>query len=61
MGTDKIGIVPEGVLPRYCEGRFPGERIIDFMNLGSEHEEKLAGYIKWQPLPGIQLREDEKE
>ena len=61
MGTDKIGIVPEGVLPRYCEGRFPGERIIDFMNLGSEDEEKLAGYIKWQPLPGIQLREDEKE
>lgn len=61
MGTDKIGIVPEGVLPRYCDERFPGETIIDFMNLGSEDEEKLAGYIKWQPLPEIQLRKGEKE
>jgi len=61
VGTDKIGIVPEGVFPRYCEGRFPEERIIDFMNLGKEDEEKLAEYIKWQPLPEIRLGEDEKE
>lgn len=32
-GTDYIGIVPEGVIPRYCASLFPGEKILDFMNL----------------------------
>ena len=37
-GEDVIGIVPEGVFPRYCEGWFPGEKVIGFMNLGWEDE-----------------------
>lgn len=29
---EKIGIVPEGVFPSYCESLFPGKNIIDYMN-----------------------------
>lgn len=32
-GKDYIGIVPEGIIPCYCSSMFPGEKIIDFMNL----------------------------
>lgn len=40
-GIDYIGIVPETVYPRYCHGYFPNEdRIIDFINLGTEKEMK---------------------
>ena len=38
LGHDVIGIVPEGVFPRYCESWFPGERVTDFMNLSYEAE-----------------------
>ena len=34
--TEKIGIVPEGVWPVYCEARFPDEHIISFRNLPDE-------------------------
>ena len=30
-GTEKMGIVPEGVYPIYCRSMFPGEKIIDFI------------------------------
>ena len=33
IGNEKIGIVPQGILPVYCEDLFHGERIISFMNL----------------------------
>ena len=51
-GTDRIGIVPENIFPRYCESWFPGERIIDFMNLPCEKDvrEKLVSFVSWQPL-----------
>lgn len=50
--TDKIGIVPQGRITRYCEGDFPGEKIIDFINLPYEKEkaEKIAERACWQPI-----------
>ena len=38
---EKIGIVPEGVMPAYCHSYFPNEHIIDFMNLPDENREEL--------------------
>lgn len=58
-GTEKIGIVPDGVIPSYCHSWFPGEDIIAFMNLPYEKEdrEKMLPYCVWQELEEIQLAE----
>lgn len=55
--TEKIGIVPQGITPRYCHGMFPGEDIISFMNLPYETEdmEKMLPYCVWQELETIEL------
>ena len=49
-GEAKIGIVPQGVLPCYCSDWFPGETILDFMNLDYDEPEKVAGKTVWQPI-----------
>lgn len=46
LGRDTVGIVPEGVFPRYCESWFPGENVTDFMNLDQEDEENEAFMLK---------------
>lgn len=56
LGTDKIGIVPDGVFPRYCETLFPGEKILDFMNLPFEKRDEVAAAAVWQPLDHVELR-----
>lgn len=56
-GNDYVGIVPEGVIPRYCSDMFHREKIIDFMNLDPEETEKLLPYIRWQPLNEARVRE----
>ena len=38
-GEERIGIVPESVIPVYCSLWFPNERIIDYMNLPYENRE----------------------
>ncbi len=53
--TERIGVVPEGVFPRYCGGYFPNEKIIDFMNLPYEERDKVAEKCIWQPLREIRL------
>lgn len=55
LGKDKIGIVPKGVFTRYCESYFPNEKILDFINLDEEDEEKLLEYIEWQEIPEVYL------
>lgn len=55
-GDEKIGIVPQGVLPVYCENLFPGERITSFMNLGHEKLDEIVQYCIWQPIPHIKLQ-----
>ena len=59
MGEEKIGIVPDGVFPAYCDSYFPGEEVIDFSNLPHETEdcEKLLPHCIWQPLTIIELNE----
>ena len=48
-GEENLGIVPRGVIPRYCEGRFPNEEIHSFMNI-YEDEEAIVPYVKWQKV-----------
>jgi hypothetical protein len=55
-GQDFIGIVPEYVFPRYCHSSFPKEdRIIDFMNLYHEHEQKIINKAHWYPIDHVEL------
>lgn len=58
--TEMIGIVPEGVIPRYCGHYFPHEKIISFMNLPFEESDKVAEKCIWQPLNEIRLLHDER-
>ena len=61
---EKIGIVPEGVIPAYCENRFPKEHIIDFINLPYEDWEKFLPFCTWyeeQQIKLMQGQEKEKE
>ena len=53
--TEKIGIVPTGVFPRYCEGYFPEETVIDFMNLPYEHRDEIIEKTGWHPIRNIEL------
>lgn len=53
--TEKIGIVPTGVFPRYCEGYFPEETVIDFMNLPYEHKDEIIAKTNWHPIRTIEL------
>jgi len=56
-GTDFIGIVPDTVVPVYCHGYFPNEdKIIDFMNLGTEKCNEIVNMAYWYPLHEIRLR-----
>lgn len=61
IGEEKMGIVPQGVPPVYCEGLFPDERIIAFVNLDVEDLEALSPYCTWQPVPKASLRNSEPE
>ena len=54
-GTEKIGVVPEGIYPIYCRSMFPGEKIIDFINLSEDRQDELLQYCEWQPLKEVQL------
>lgn len=54
---DLIGIVPSGVFPRYCHGRFPGEEVYTFMNLPYEKEAEIVKKVKWQPIGKVELAE----
>ena len=51
LGQDIIGIVPEHVIPVYCEQWFQGMKILDFMNLPYEDEPyvKMLEKIVWLP------------
>lgn len=53
--TEKIGIVPEGVIPRYCGHYFPYEKIISFINLPYEDRDRVIAKCVWQPLNEIRL------
>ncbi len=54
-GTERIGVVPEGVTPAYCESYFPGQHIIAFMNLLEEDRERFVPLCSWQPIDEVLL------
>lgn len=56
-GEEKIGVVPDGVIPAYRQSDFPGEDIIDFMNLPFEDGDLLVPYCVWKPEPEVRLAE----
>lgn len=55
LGTELVGIVPEGVTPAYCEHFFPGEHIISFMNLPAKDRERFLPFCTWQPIGEVTL------
>ena len=55
-GNEKIGIVPQGITPVYCESLFPEERIISFMNLNCEKFDEVVRHCIWQPTPKAKLQ-----
>ena len=55
LEKEKIGIVPDGVIPAYCESLFPNENIIDFMNLPFENRDELLPYCVWQKGKEVKL------
>lgn len=50
-----IGIVPDGVMPAYCESWFPNEHIIDYMNLPYDDREKFLPFCVWYDEELIKL------
>ena len=54
-GKDYIGIVPKGIIPRYCASLFPGENILDFMNLPYENREQVEKATFWYPLREVRI------
>lgn len=58
-GEDKIGIVPEGIFPRYCHSHFPNEDLLDFMNLPYENREQIAEKCNWYEIPEVTLLKDD--
>lgn len=55
-GADYIGIVPEGVIPRYCDSYLPGEKMLDFMNLPTKNTDAVIKAVIWYPLDEARLR-----
>lgn len=54
-GTDRIGIVPNGVFPRYCHSMFPKEDVIDFVNIYDDEMDSIKDYVTWYDIPEIHL------
>ena len=55
LGTEQIGVVPEGARPEAREGYFPGQGIIAFMNLPEEDREQFVRRCDWQPIAEASL------
>lgn len=57
LGRDRIGIVPEHVIPSYCEAWFPDMNILDFMNLPYKQDEyeQMLPKITWLEEPEQKL------
>ena len=55
QGTERVGIVPKGVIPAYCQSYFPGEQVESFMNLPAENRAQFAQATRWQRLEPLEL------
>ena len=54
-GTEKVGVVPQGIIPKYCNSYFPNEDIISFMNLPYENTDIVAEKCVWQDIRDVKL------
>lgn len=59
-GTEKVGVVPQGTIPKYRHSDFPNENIISFMNLPYEDTDKVASRCVWQELEEVRLLPEEE-
>jgi len=60
-GSERVGVVPEGVFPRYCSLWFPDDKgIIAYMNLPYEQREETTSHCIWQKLSQAELVSDTK-
>lgn len=55
LERDKFGIVPDDVMPVYCEGLFPEEEILDFIHLPVEKRDEVVKCCSWYPEPEVTL------
>lgn len=55
LGTELIGIVPDGIIPTYCGAHFK-ERVIDYMNLPYEDTDEFVKRISWYPIEEVRLK-----
>ena len=55
LERDKLGIVPDDVMPVYCEGLFPEERILDFIHLPAEKRDEVVRCCCWYPESEVTL------
>ena len=55
LEKEKIGIVPEGVIPQYCHHLFPNENFVSFMNMPHENTEKVIQYCIWQKIREVKI------
>ena len=53
--TELVGIVPDGIIPAYCQSMFPGEEVESFMNLPDEQRDEIAARAVWHPLEIAEL------
>ena len=60
QGKEKVGVVPQGVIPKYRHGDFPGEDIIVFMNLPYENTDAYAARCVWQEIDEVKLLDKEE-
>ena len=58
LETEKIGIVPDGIFPAYCDSMFEDDDIIDYMNLPFEETDKVAEKCVWYEIPDVELIEN---
>ena len=59
-GEEKVGVVPQGIIPKYRQMDFPNERVISFMNLPYDDEEKVAEKCVWQDIRDVHLLDEGK-
>ena len=58
-GNDYLGIVPEGIIPKYCHSYFPDEdNIHDFINPWYDKDivKAIEKYAEWYPVEIIEIK-----
>lgn len=61
LGLERVGIVPNEVMPFYCHSRFPGEDVDSFRHLNHENPDAEIALIEWQPIKPVKLKENAHE